>query len=156
MRLPLVIRSHQSGGERVVRGCRTTEISSFRRGSHGLQYHIRMTGYFHIAPFAQQTAVRSDQECAAYDADEFSAVQRFLVNHIESLAPGFVGVRDERKPDRLLGFEFFVRRERVARYAQYNGLGLLECGRAVAKILRLLGTAGRVVLRIEIHDDELS
>ncbi len=81
------------------------------------------------------------------------AVQHLLVNHVEGLAPGFVGIGNEFEVERLLELEFAVRGQRIARDAEHDGAAFGEILLLVAKVLRLERTARRRVLRIEIHDD---
>src|SRR6185437_11394570 len=74
----------------------------------------------------------------------------------EGLAPGFIGVGDQRKRQRLLCGEIGMRFRAVARHADHLRAAALELRKEIAEILRLARAAAGVVLGIEVQHRPLA
>src|SRR5699024_6434774 len=113
----------------------------------------RVIGDLDAAPLAAQHAVAVDQKGAAIDPHAGLAVELLLPDHVEQFAHGFFGVRQQGKRQLVLCLEVFVRADAVARYAQDFASARAKLVVQIAKILPLAGTAGGVILGVEINND---
>ena len=73
-----------------------------------VEYLLCMALYLNLAPLMSKLASLVDHECAALDAHEFSAVQRFLMDHVELGAQLLIWVGQQIKREFLFRFEFLV------------------------------------------------
>jgi len=121
-------------------------------GWDGVQYGLGMARDFYAAPLLREMALGVDQKRAAHDPQVGLAVEHLLVDHVEGLAPGFVGVGDERERQLLLGGEIGMTAHAVARHADDDGVARGEFGVQVAEVLRLAGAGGGAVLGVEINN----
>src|ERR1051325_9272028 len=72
-------------------------------GGDGVEHGLSVTWDFDVAPFLHQPAFGIDQEATSYDTHVTFSVQHLLVDHVEGLAPGFLGVGNQRERQLLLG-----------------------------------------------------
>src|SRR5699024_156288 len=100
-------------------------------------------------------AAAVDDEGAALDTDVLVAVHILFFEHAVGVAQGFVGVGQQRERECVFAAEVVVLFHRVARYPDNGGADVGEGGVMVAKILAFLGTARRVVTRVEIQYQRL-
>src|SRR5690242_19043214 len=64
-------------------------------GGDGVEHGLGVPRYFHVAPFLDQPAFGVDEEATSYDTHVTFSVQHLLVDHVEGLAPGFLGVGNQ-------------------------------------------------------------
>src|SRR5450432_993281 len=122
----------------------------------GLQHFLDVAGDREAAPLGAQDAAAVDQEGAALDALDLLAVHDLVLDHAEHVAELFFGVGDQLERQLEVLLEAIVRRHVVARDAEQHGAGLDEILVVVAKLHRFGGAARRVVLRVEVEDDDLA
>src|SRR5690606_29609835 len=142
-----------SSSSRIVAGLAGGFGSGIDSGfPHCSQHLVDVAGHLEAAPFAQQGAGRSDQECRAFYAANLFAVHVLLLDDAVLGAELFVRIRDqlERQPE--LGLEAFVGADAVARGPDDGGAGGQEVVVAIAEVHRLRGAPRRVVLGIEIEN----
>src|SRR6478752_3695151 len=116
MRLPRVMRwspcgncgwkDHTLG---VWREACLTEYRSPGFGGDCFEHRVDVPRHLDVAPFAEQAAVRPDQERAAHDSHVAPAIKNLFLDHIESAAPGLVDIGDEFEWQVVLGDEAVVR-----------------------------------------------
>src|SRR5580658_4999552 len=99
------------------------------------KYRLRVTWNLHLAPLLSQAATAVQQEGAALDPEELSAVKAFRFYDIEQPAHRFLGIGEQREGQRLLGRELVVGGDRVARHTHDLRAGLAERRRQVAEVL---------------------
>src|SRR5690606_25657459 len=78
------------------------------RGLQCVQHGLCVAGDLYRAPFGGKMLLRRDQERAAHHAQDLAAVHVLLVDHVERLAEGFIGVADQREVEPLLRAEVVV------------------------------------------------
>ena len=79
------------------------------------KHFLRVPRNLHFSPLLPQHSLGVDQEGTALDADILPAIHTFLLDDIEQLADLFVPVRQEGEGQRLLGLEFLVACDAVAK-----------------------------------------
>jgi hypothetical protein len=117
---------------------------------------LGVAGYFDAAEDAGEAAVFVDDECGAFDAEDFFAVHVFFLEDAVKPADGAVGVAEEGVRQGVLGGEFFVGGEAVAADAEDEGAGGGDLGMEVAKLASFVRSAGGVVFGVEEEDDFLA
>jgi hypothetical protein len=111
--------------------------------------------HLHVVPAFDDLAVRTDEEGGAGDAHELPPVKRLLLPDPVRFGDVVVGVGEQRELEPVLLGEPGLARGVEDRHAEHRRLGLAEFWEMVPEVARLLGTAGRVVLRIEVQDQWL-
>src|SRR6266568_6407854 len=124
-------------------------------GFNKIEHLLGMTGNLDPAPFAPENAVAVEHEGAALDAPYLFPVQVLHLHHAELFANLFVFVRQQLEGKPHLGLEILVRLEAVARDSGYRTSRLLELRVEIAELRPFVGAARRVVLRVEIEDEQL-
>src|ERR1700735_2019746 len=128
MRLLPVMRKepHEAGGGRDLRWSRRVTWKS--PGWYGVEHRLGMAGHFYAPPLRGELAVGVDQKGTAYHAHVTFPVQHLFMNHIEGVAPGFVGIGNQREGQFLLAGEVGVGFDGVARDADDFGMAFAEFG----------------------------
>src|SRR5581483_6610761 len=124
-------------------------------GFNKVEYLLDVTRHLHSAPFLADDALPVQHEGAALDATHFLAVHVLHLDDAELLAHGLVLVGEQLEGEAHLGLEALVGLQAVARDPEDRAAGLLELRMEIAEALALGGAAGRVVLGVEVQDDEL-
>src|SRR3954469_23023739 len=124
-------------------------------GFNKVEYLLDVTRYLHTAPFPADDALPVQHEGAALDAAHFLAVHVLHFHAPEELARLLVLVGEQVEGEAHLRLEVLVRLQAVPRDAVDRAAGVLELRVEVAELLALGGAAGRVVLRVEVQDDQL-
>ena len=125
-------------------------------GLDGLQHFFDVAGDRQAAPLGAQHAGAVDQEGAALDALHLLAVHDLVLDDAEHVAELLFGVGDQLERQLEVLLEAVVRRHVVARDAEQHGAGLDEFLVVIAELHRLGGATGRIVLRVEVQDDDLA
>ena len=94
-------------------------------------------------------ALLVDQERRADDAHVRPAVELLLAPHAVRLGDLVLGVRQQREPERVLVVELLLLLGQVGADAEDGGVA--DVAGDVAEEARLRGAAGRVGLRVEVH-----
>src|SRR5690606_14355714 len=161
MRLPRVMHEprwmeRKSGRARKAGRKRSCGCWVCSRGCQLLQDGRGMAGNLQRTPFGAQDSLCVDKKRAAHDAKVALAVEHLLVDDVKGLAPGFIGVGDQRERKLLLGAEAGMRSNRVARNAENFAIQSAELAVQVAKITGFGRASRRRVTRVEIDHDPLS
>src|SRR5512146_1118358 len=101
------------------------------------KHFLRVPRNLHLTPFPPQHPFGVDEKGAALDAEILPAIEAFLADDLEQLANLFLLIRQQSEGQRLLGLEFLVACDAVARDADDLHAGLAEGHVQVTKILRL-------------------
>src|SRR5690606_18481048 len=114
---------------------------------------FHMAIHLHLAPLLAQHAVGVDEEGAALDAHDLSAVHVLLADDVEHAAHLAVLVGQEPEGKAFLLAELLVGFQAVARDAEDDGVAAAEAADAVAEGAALHGAAGGAVPGVKIEDD---
>ena len=109
-----------------------------------------------LAPLVTQFSVLVDQEGAALNPHEFSAVQRLFADDIELATQFFIRIREQIERKFVLGFEFFVGSEAVSGCAENYRILPLEFSVKITKVLAFGGASGCRILGVKIENDFLT
>src|SRR5574340_1432070 len=117
----------------------------------GIQHLLCMSFDADLAPLAAQHALGIDQEGAAFDAHEFSAIKALLLDDVKQPADFFVFIAQQVEFQAVLLPEAVVGLQAVAGYADDQRVGSLEFRLVSAEILGFQRTTRGVVLGVEVQ-----
>src|SRR5882672_11097112 len=132
-----------------------TEPTCRSDGFNKIEHLLDVAWNLDPAPFAPENAVAVEHEGAAFDAAYLFPVQVLHLHHTELIADLFVFVGQQLEGKAHLGLEIVVRLDAVARDSGYRTSRLLELRVEIAELRSFVGAARRVVLRVEIEDEQL-
>ncbi len=121
----------------------------------GLQHLFRVSVGFDLVEYVLDLPVRADQESRSLDSERLLSVHVLLFDHVVSLADLLVDVREQRERQTILLFELLLLFRVISRYAQDDGLDLLEIGEVFAKLASLDRSARCVGFREEVENNLL-